>query len=186
MWGKTVSVCVCVCLKLPLCWEWAKWQCVWKEWNQHKTTSHTQLRLTKNMSKHWAWKAKRIFVYVDACMVCLLSLIYTCACMYITMQAFGCSIQKAEYCAHNKDEDKLLWIWQLNDSSTVRLEENRLVKVFTEITSNAWLLTAATKTPIPRKKERKQRKQCTMVLNPVKIFQVCSIFLTRSSSFLCT
>lgn len=37
-------------------------------------------------------------------------ILYMCVCMYIPMQAFGCSIQKADYCAQNKDEDKLLWI----------------------------------------------------------------------------
>lgn len=30
-----------------------------------------------------AWKAKRNFVYVDACMVCLLSLIYIYVCVHV-------------------------------------------------------------------------------------------------------
>lgn len=144
--------------------QWGGGQCVhersvckWAKCKRHKSASHTKLRLTKHMSKHWAQKAKCI---LDAWLVC-----FHC---YIREQAFGCSTQKAYYCAHNKAEDKLLWTWQLNDSSTVRLEENCLVKVFTEITSNDSC-----------KKKTKQRKQWTMVLtNPVELYDKCAYYLS--------
>lgn len=127
---------------------------------QNYITYPTQAKKKKNYVKTLNRKAKVfLFTWMHAWFVYFhWYTVYMCACMYIPMQAFECSIQKADYCAQDKDKDKLLWIWQLNDSSTVRLEENCLVKVFSEITSNAWLLTVATKTSIPRKKISKTKK----------------------------
>ena len=58
-----------------------------------------------------------------------------CVCVCVCVHSSLILYSEAVYCAHNKAEDKFLWIWQLNDSSTVRLEENCLVKV-----SLKWLL----------------------------------------------
>lgn len=104
--------------------------------------------------------------------------VYVCVrvCTHPLVSSLIYSIQKAVYCSQNKAEDKPLWIWQLSDSSTVRLEEKCIVKAFTEIISNAWQLTAATKNPIPKKK---LRKQCTMVLtSSMKIFQLSAAFFS--------
>lgn len=114
------------------------------------------------MSKHWGWKAKMCFCLCGCKSastihtVCVLMHVYLCVRVYAHTRVSSLILySEAVYCAHNKAEDKLLWIWQLSDSSTVELEENCLVKVFAEMTSNAWLLTAATKTPIPKKTPKK-------------------------------
>lgn len=128
------------------------------------------------MSQHWGWKAKCVFVYVAACMACLLWLyIYVSMRVCVRMCASFLIVYSESSLLCSQQGWKLLWIWQLNDSSTEELEENCLVKVFTEMTSNAWLLTAATKTPIPTHTQ-KQRKQRTMVLTtPTGIFQLCPL-----------
>lgn len=109
------------------------------------------------------------FVYVTH--VCLFSqytclYVFVCVCTYPFVSFLTLYSERAVYCAHTKALDKLLWIWQLNDSSPVGLEENCLVKVFTKMTEI-------------KSYKKQNKKQCTMVLkSPMEIFLCCSFLLS--------